>query len=111
MLLPVLLLFGLLGDHFFVSGDWTHIIMLAIVVPVSGLALYGGWTRHRRVDVLNLGLAGLALLAFAAFFAHDALGHTTDAVLTTLGGVLLAIAHWRNRDCGCSSQTPPLGRA
>lgn len=103
LMLPVLLLMGLLGSQFNVESEWTHIIMLVFVVPISGIAFIGGWMRHKRVNVVALGTAGIALLAFAALYAHDALGQTADAALTTTGGLLLAIAHWRNRDCGCSS--------
>ncbi|MEM7610792.1 MAG: MerC domain-containing protein [Pseudomonadota bacterium] len=102
-LIPVLILAGVGGDLIWPGGrDWTHIIMLGVVVPVSGLALAGGWIRHRRQRVIKLGAIGIGLLAFAAFFAHDYMGHTADAVITTLGGAVLAYAHWQNRHCGCT---------
>lgn len=103
LLLPVMVVYGVLASDGDGSRDWTHVIMLAIILPVSGIALAGGWIRHRRADVLRLGLLSIVLLTFSALVAHDYLGHTFDAVLTTIGGALLALAHWRNRDCGCPS--------
>lgn len=104
MLLPVVVLAGVGADMLWhADQDWTHQVMLALVIPISGLALAGGWVRHRRPRVLMMGIAGVALLAFAALYAHDHLGVAADALLTTMGGGLLAIAHWRNRDCPCPS--------
>ncbi len=103
LLLPVVVVAGV-GSGMLWAGDqdWTHQIMLGLVVPVSGIALAGGWVRHRRQRVLALGIVGIIILTYSAVFAHDQLGHTADALLTTLGGGLLALAHWRNRDCGCT---------
>lgn len=114
LLLPVLVAYGIGGLLTGLDTDWTHVVMLAIVIPVSGLALVGGWLRHRRAPVLVLGVTGVALLALAAFVVHPFFGKAADALVTTLGGGLLAIAHWRNRDCSCPHEghthVAPLGQ-
>lgn len=111
LLLPGLIAVGIGGLLMDVDSEWTHVIMLAIVLPISGLALVGGWVRHRRANVVVLGLAGLVLLALAAFLVHDQFGRTADALVTTLGGALLALAHWRNRDCSCPHSGRKLPRS
>lgn len=114
LLLPVVVAYGVGGLVMGLDTEWTHVVMLAIVIPVSGLALVGGWVRHRRATVLALGVAGVALLALAAFVFHPYFGKTADALVTTLGGGLLAVAHWRNRDCSCPHErqmhAAPLGQ-
>lgn len=101
LLLPVLIAFGVGGALAGFDSEWTHMIMLGFVIPVSGIAFVGGWVRHRRASVLALGILGVALLALAAFVLHEHAGRIADAAVTTLGGAVLAIAHWRNRDCSC----------
>lgn len=104
LLLPVVVVLGIASEQWFVNDDWTHIIMLGIVIPISGIALIGGWLRHRRLVVLGLGITGIALLAVAALYMHDHVGVWADAIVTSLGGGILAVAHLRNRSCGCASK-------
>ena len=98
LLLPALVAYGIGGLVVGLDTEWTHLLLLAVVIPVSGVAFIGGWIRHRRVAVLALGIAGVALLALAAFVLHPYYGKTADVSVTTLGGALLIIGHWHNRD-------------
>ena len=107
LLLPVLIAFGVGGAVTGLDSEWTHVVLLASVVPISAIAFVGGWIRHRRMQVLALGTLGVALLALAAFVLHPYFGKTADALVTTAGGALLAVAHWRNRDCSCSHGDSP----
>ncbi|MEL6447470.1 MAG: MerC domain-containing protein [Pseudomonadota bacterium] len=107
LLLPVLIAFGVGGAVTGLDSEWTHIVLLTVVVPVSAVAFVGGWIRHRRIAVLALGTLGVALLALAAFVLHTHVGKTADAIVTTAGGAVLAIAHWRNRDCSCPHDGAP----
>ncbi|MEO0346195.1 MAG: MerC domain-containing protein [Pseudomonadota bacterium] len=102
LLLPVLIAFGVGGAVTGLDSEWTHIVLLTVVVPISAIAFVGGWLRHRRTAVLALGALGVALLALAAFVLHSHVGKTADAIVTTAGGAVLAFAHWRNRDCSCA---------
>ena len=111
LLLPVLIAFGVGGAVTGFDSEWTHIVLLAVVVPVSAIAFVGGWIRHRRLAVLALGTLGVALLALAAFVLHPYFGKTADALVTTAGGALLAVAHWRNRDCSCPHGGTPQAAA
>lgn len=104
LLLPVIVVLGIAGEHWMLNDEWTHTIMLGLVIPISGVALAGGWLRHRSLFVLGLGVAGMTLLAIAALYLHDHVGPWSDAMVTTIGGGLLALAHWRNRRCGCASK-------
>lgn len=101
--LTALLLSGGALSSFWRGGeDLTHLVMLGAVVPVSVIALGGGWLRHRRADVAWLGIIGILTLALATLYAHDHYGASADAALSIAGGAALALAHWRNRQrCGC----------
>lgn len=82
---------GVLGE------EWFHLVLVALVVPLSLLAFKLGHLQHGRRGMLGPGLAGLALVALAAIleFAHI-FSHEVAAALTSVGGVLLIFGHWRN---------------
>ena len=101
-LIPLALALGVVSHASgVVTEAWAHLIMLVVVIPVSGLALAGGWLRHRRNDVLGWGLLGMVLLALAATIIHEQWGFVADALVTTAGGGILMYAHWQNRACSC----------
>lgn len=83
---PFMAQFG--GGHF-------HLQMLAIVAPLSVIALAFGFRRHGSPRLLFWGAFGLALLAVGAI-AHTELGVLFDRILTVAGAVALAIVHYLN---------------
>lgn len=95
--LPVLMIvapwisLGIFGEK------WFHLALVVFVVPISLVAFRSGLRQHGKRRLLVPGLAGLILVALAAVmeFAHIG-SHELAAGLTSLGGVLLIIAHWRN---------------
>ncbi|MEL6368063.1 MAG: MerC domain-containing protein [Pseudomonadota bacterium] len=102
-LIPLILIFG--STHAFggaAMDEFIHIAMGVVVIPVSGLAFWGGWLRHRRDHVLVIGALGMLLIVVGATVMHDWLGLVGDIVVTTAGSVLLIYAHWQNQACGCA---------
>ncbi len=99
-LLPVLVvaspaLTGLLLDH----GNF-HLWLLGLVLPTAVLAFVLGWFRHRDLSTLVMGGCGLLLIVLAsvqaAWFGHSLFSESMEKVLTSLGGLLLAMGHFRN---------------
>ena len=80
----------LLAQH---SETTVHWLLLAIVLPISGLALWQGYRRHASRRAILLGTAGLALLTLGVLHV---LGQSLEAPLTVVGVIALAIAHWLN---------------
>lgn len=88
-LLPALASIGL------PSSEWLHPLLLLTAIPVSALALVGGWRAHGRVVPMLLGALGLAGLA--AGLAFNSMPGAETA-LTVAGSLALAMAHignWR----------------
>lgn len=88
-LLPALASIGL------PSSEWLHLLLLLTAIPVSALALVGGWRAHGRVVPMLLGALGLSGLA--AGLAFDSVPGAETA-LTVAGSLALAMAHignWR----------------
>ncbi|KQM94432.1 hypothetical protein ASE70_11615 [Sphingomonas sp. Leaf22] len=88
-LLPALATIGL------PSSEWLHLALLLTAIPISGLALVGGWRAHGAVVPLLLGGVGLAGLAAGLAFGSMPGAETG---LTVAGSLALAMAHignWR----------------
>ena len=69
-----------------------HRVGLALAIAVGSVTLVLGVVRHGDPVPLQIGAAGIALMAFALFVGHG----MAEAVLTILGVGLLAWAHLRN---------------
>ncbi|PXA89044.1 MerC mercury resistance protein [Nostoc sp. 3335mG] len=86
-LLPALATLGL------PSSEGLHLILLLTAIPVSALALIGGWRTHGAVVPLLLGVLGLAGLAAGLAFGSVP---GAETALTVSGSLALAAAHIRN---------------
>ncbi|GAC1631826.1 MAG: MerC domain-containing protein [Nevskia sp.] len=91
--LPVLIAVLPLAASSFVADERFHQWLLLGVVPTSVLALGWGWRRHRSPLVFWLGLAGMALMSYAAF---GGLSIDGERSFTVVGAVMLAAGHLRN---------------
>jgi len=78
------------------SDDHLHAELLVVVIPVSVIALYLGYRRHRHTGVVVMGLIGLVVLTVGGTIAHNLYGLVADRTLTVIGSVTLAITHYRN---------------
>lgn len=97
VLLPSLMAFNLEDEAF-------HLWMIVAVVPISVFALTLGCKKHKRLDVMVLGIIGLAVLIGAALLGHDVLGEVGEKTFTVLGAGLIALGHiFNHRLCRQSS--------
>ncbi len=76
-----------------------HLIMLLLILPTSLIALTIGCRKHKDRLTLILGTIGLSVLTFTALFGHDFFGYQGERIVTTLGGLVLALAHIQNFRC------------
>jgi hypothetical protein len=76
-----------------------HLIMMAVILPVSVIALSIGCRQHKDKLTLILGSVGLGILTITAIFGHDLLGLTGERIVTSIGGLILAAAHIQNYRC------------
>ena len=76
-----------------------HLIMMAVILPISIIALSIGCRQHKDKLTLVLGSAGLMLLTITALFGHDLLGLSGERIVTSIGGLILAAAHIQNYRC------------
>ena len=76
-----------------------HLIMMAVILPISVIALTIGCRQHKDKLTLVLGSVGLGILTITAIFGHDLLGLTGERIVTSIGGLILAAAHIQNYRC------------
>lgn len=76
-----------------------HLIMLLLILPTSLIALTIGCRKHKDRLTLILGTIGLSVLTFTALFGHDVFGFRGERIVTTFGGLVLALAHIQNFRC------------
>jgi hypothetical protein len=76
-----------------------HLLMVAVILPVSVIALTIGCRQHKDKLTLILGSVGLVILTLTAIFGHNLLGLTGERIVTSIGGLILAAAHIQNYRC------------
>lgn len=79
-----------------VNQEFFHTIMVAFVLPISIYALTMGCKKHSKLSVALYGGLGLATLVAAVVFGESHLGEVGEKVVTTIGAVIIAFAHFQN---------------
>ncbi|MCT8002230.1 MerC domain-containing protein [Sphingomonas sanguinis] len=95
LLLPVLLVALPVLATMLTVPESFHAVAFALALPTSMLAMALGRRRHDSRWPLRLAVVGLALLGIGAFAVSV---ETTERGVSSLGAVLLAVAHvgnWR----------------
>lgn len=80
-----------LGDAH--GPEWLHWALLALAAPVSIYALKRGHDLHGDGTPWKLAALGFGLMAIGAL-AHET--GPAEQILTVVGGLVVAVAHWRN---------------
>lgn len=95
--LPLTLLFAPLASWGVLSHESFHLILLAVIIPISGLAFALGFLRHRNLRMWLPAGFGFALLITAAMLEQ---GHVLApgwiALLTSVASLSLITGHWMN---------------
>lgn len=96
LLLPVLIVLLPSLAATALNTEMFHILMVVCVLPISIYALTMGCKKHNKRSVLYTGLVGLLTLVAALVFGESHLGEVGEKLWTTIGSVIMAIAHIRN---------------
>ena len=95
--LPLALVFAPIASAGLLDHELFHLVLLAVIIPVSLLAFSLGFMQHRNLRMWVPAAIGFALLIFAAVLEQ---GHVVGpgwiAALTSLGGLGLITGHFLN---------------
>lgn len=94
--LAVTFLLALLPLAAVAFGGHFHGLMLWLVIPTSVIGFYLGYREHKRAAIGLLGLAAMTLISCAALLGHGQWSGWIESIVTLLGGLVLASAHWFN---------------
>lgn len=102
--LPLLLATGSLSGLAWMESHWVEYLFLGSAVLLAGWSIYGSYSKHQRPAALIM-----AILGFILFFIGMVQHNHSEIGLTTLGGVIIALAHFVNwrilRQSGTSHAT------
>lgn len=104
----IVLSFGFLP--FSIDNEFIHVALLLFAFPISVFALARGYTYHKHVFILLLGILGITTLFAAVLLGEQAFRGIGEKELTLLGSVCVVVAHFRNyqictgTDCSCHEQ-------
>lgn len=79
-----------------VASPLVHHVFAGLVMLTSLLAFVPGWMRHGESRLWGWVGGGLALILYARMADPGSLSGGGEALCTTLGGVLLMVAHRLN---------------
>ena len=80
----------------FLEDERFHSVLLFLVLPTSLLALTIGCRKHRRIEIVLIGLAGLLILFSVVIIGEESLGKFGEKAATVFGALIIAFAHVRN---------------
>ena len=95
---PFALLLGpALGQWLDSSESQVHWVLLALALPISGIALWRGYVKNPSPLTLALGGFGLAFMLLGV---SHVFGDAYEIAFTVIGVVMLLSAHLRNMTAG-----------
>lgn len=93
------------------TSESFHFWMVVAVIPSSLIALALGCKKHKEITMFIMGAVGLSCLLLALTLGSATLGESGEKVLTLIGALVIAFAHFKNfklcqhsDNCECPSQ-------
>jgi len=104
---PSFLILGAGYLSFAIDNEFVHKAIVLLAAPISIFALSIGYKNHKTTSFMPIAFLGLVLLILAVVLGESVLGKAGEQILTLLGSISLAYAHYRNYetckelDCAC----------
>lgn len=96
LITPVLIALAPSFSVFGIEEHTIHIVLVAIIIPMSLVAVYTGCQKHKNLKVLAGVGIGLTLLLVTAFIGHDVLGDVGEKIGTVMASLTLIASHIYN---------------
>ena len=93
-----------------IDNEFAHKLLVFTAVPLSIFALILGYKNHQSIAPIPIGILGLLMFISAVILGEDNLGELGEKILTLLGSMLIAYAHFKNYqicknfDCACHEE-------
>jgi len=96
VVLPLLLIAMPALGFAWLADEWTHRILIFLLMLMASAAFVAGYRLHRRALIPVVAILALGLLSFAAFGVGAWLQSDCEKSLTVTGSILLIAAHGMN---------------
>ena len=97
MAIPVAAAFAPLFLAGVLEAPWFHLMLILLVGPTAGWALWRGYCDHGHFPVIAAGLVGLALVAFGSLVPLiEELDIRVELGSMATGSLILVATHLRN---------------
>ncbi len=93
---PVLLSLSAVFAHYLPTEERTHRALAMGVALLGVIALWKGFSRHKRIRILFLMGSGLACIFYGAYFGDRMPSHLIEVLITGCGSSLMITAHRLN---------------
>ena len=93
-----------------IDNEFVHKLLVFTAVPLSIFAIILGYKNHQSITPIPIGIFGLLMFISAVILGEDNLGELGEKILTLLGSMLIAYAHFKNYqicknfDCACHEE-------
>lgn len=77
------------------ESELSHLFFAILIVPIAVLTFDKGYREHKKKLVPTLGYIGLGFICFS-FFIHDHGFLAKESLITSIGSILLVVAHILN---------------
>lgn len=110
VLTPVIVSLLAVGAHYFPSEERIHRVLALSVAALGGVAIFFGFSRHRRFRVVVLMSVGLCLIFAGAYFGSRLPSHLAEVAVTMAGSCFMISGHFLNHTfCrNCERCDPPV---
>ena len=104
---PSFLILGAGYLSFAIDNEFIHKLIVLLAIPISIFALSIGYKNHKTSSFIPMAFFGLLMLILAVVLGESVLGEAGEQILTLLGSISLAYAHYKNYetckelDCAC----------
>ena len=93
---PSFLILGAGYLSFAIDNEFIHKAIVLLAVPISIFALSIGYKNHKTSYFIPMAFFGLVLLILAVVLGESVLGEAGEQILSLLGSISLAYAHYKN---------------
>ncbi|MEL7122079.1 MAG: MerC domain-containing protein [Bacteroidota bacterium] len=91
-LLPLALTFGALSGLAWMERPWVEAVFIILSIIIATWSLADGYfNKHKNFKAIAIVIVGFSLIIMSRFVEGN-----WEAILTTLGGIGIAVAHYVN---------------
>ncbi len=82
--------------RYYLGNPYIHVTLALFIMPVGAIAFFAGFKRHRRKQILSMGIMAVLFVGLTPQLIHFFLLPLNEPLLLGIGSLILIAAHWWN---------------